>query len=264
MTDIRTPLDAAHGLMETDPEDGALRMAFYARLADGELFVLLEDEPEGETISPRVFPLDDGPVVLAFDAEERLAEFTGAPAPYVALPGRVVVAQLAGQGVGLGVNLGVAPSSTLLGPEALDWLVETLGDAPEETEARPVAFHPPRGLPEGLLSALDTALAKAGGLARSALLAGVEYDGGQAGHWLAFLDAVPEAQTALARAASEAVRFSGAEEGAVDVVFLTADAPAAARLAKVALRFDLPEPEARPARAPKAPGTDPSKPPILR
>ncbi|KDB05422.1 hypothetical protein U879_01765 [Defluviimonas sp. 20V17] len=250
--------------METDPEDGAARLAFYARLADGELFVLLEEEARDETIAPRVFPLDDGPVVLAFDAEERLAEFTGAPAPYVALPGRVVVAQLAGQGVGLGVNLGVAPSSTLLPPEALDWLAETLGPAPEEAEARPTGFHKPRGLHEGLLGALDTALAKAGGLAQSALLAGVEYEDGTRGHWLAFVGADEAAQPALARAAGEAVRFSGAEEGAVDVVFLTEDAPIVARLSKVALRFDLPKPEAPPARAPAPPGSDPSKPPILR
>lgn len=259
-----TLLDAAHEAMEAAPEDGAARLAFYARLADGELFVLLEEEARGETIAPRVFPLDDGPVVLAFDEEERLTEFTGAPAPYVALPGRVVVAQLAGQGVGLGVNLGVAPSSTLLAPEALDWLVETLGAAPEEAEARPVAFHKPAGLPEGLLSALDAALAKAGGLARSALLAGVEYEDGTRGHWLAFVEAVEAAQPALARAASEAVHFSGAEEGAVDVVFLTEDAPIVARLSKVALRFDLPQPEAPAARGPVAPGSDPSKPPILR
>lgn len=264
MTEIRTPLDAAHGLMETDPEDGAARLAFYARLADGELFVLLEEEAREETIAPRVFPLDDGPVVLAFDAEERLAEFTGAPAPYVALPGRVVVAQLAGQGVGLGVNLGVAPSSTLLGPEALDWLAGTLGPAPEETEARPVAFHKPAGLPEGLLGALDASLAKAGGLARAALLAGAEYEDGTRGHWLAFVDAVEPAQSALARAAGEAVRFSGAEAGAVDVVFLAGDDEVTARLARVALRFDLPEPAAPAPRSPAAPGSDPSKPPILR
>ncbi|WP_408607872.1 SseB family protein [Acidimangrovimonas sediminis] len=254
--------------METDPEDGALRLAFYARLADGELFVLLEEgageEGGADNLSPRVFPLEDGPVVLAFDAEERLAEFTGAPAPYVALPGRVVVAQLAGQGVGLGVNLGVAPSSTLLPPEALDWLVETLGDAPEATEAKPVAFHAPRGLPEGLLKALDQALARAGGLAQTAYLAHVAYDDGAEGHWLAILGALDGAEEALARAVAEALRFSGAEEGTLDIVFLAPDAPVVGRLARVALRFDLPEPEAPKQRTLQAPGSDPSKPPILR
>lgn len=266
MTHSMTPLDAAHAAMEADPDDGTLRLAFYARLADGELFVLLEEEGAGEVLSPRVFPLDDGPVVLAFDAEDRLAEFAGGPAPYAALPGRVVVAQLAGQGVGLGVNLGVASSSTLLGPEALDWLADTIAEGPEETEGRPVAFHPPR-LPEAALRALDTTLAKAGGLAQMVLLAAAEYETEEEigfGHWLAFVGAIEGAEGALAHAAGEALRLSGVEEGALDVVFLASDAPVLERLSRVALRFDLPEPESSERGKRPGPGTDPSKPPILR
>ena len=263
MTD-ETPLDTAHAAMAAAPDDGAARLRFYERLADGELFVLLEREAGDESLAPRVFDLEEGPVILVFDREERLAEFAGAPTPYAALPGRVMVAQLAGQGVGLGVNLGTAPSSTLLGPDAVNWLARTLGHGPEETAARPVALHPPGGLPEALLTALDAKLARAGGLAAAAYLAGVEYHGGRRGHMLAFVDAAAGAEPALARAAAEALTFSGIEAGEMDVTFVAGTDETAARLARVGLRFDLPAP-ALPERAgPVAPGSDPDRPPILR
>ena len=92
-------------------------------------------------------------MVLVFDLEERLASFTGIPAPYAALPGRVIAGLLAGQGIGLGVNLGVAPSSMLLSPEAVDWLAQTLENGPVTLEARPLQFDKPAALPEALLAA---------------------------------------------------------------------------------------------------------------
>ena len=240
------------------------RLQFYERLADGEMFVLLEEEAEGENLSPRVFPLQDGPVVLVFDLEERLAEFAGGIAPYAALPGRVIAQQLAGQGVGLGINLGVAPSAMVLPPEAVDWLATMLLAGPEEVEALPETFHAPKGLPERLVAGLDAKLARAGGLAGAALLAGVTYRGGRRGHMLAFVDAVEGAQDALARAAAEALAFSGVEAGEMDVAFLAGDDPTTAAMARVALRFDLPEPVRAEPAAPAAPGSDPAKPPKLR
>lgn len=256
-----TPLDAAYQAMAADEDN---RLQFYERLADGEMFVLLEEEAEGENLSPRVFPLQDGPVVLVFDLEERLAEFAGGIAPYAALPGRVIAQQLAGQGVGLGINLGVAPSAMVLPPEAVDWLATMLQAGPEEVEALPETFHAPKGLPERLVAGLDAKLARAGGLAGAALLAGVTYRGGRRGHMLAFVDAVEGAQDALARAAAEALAFSGVEAGEMDVAFLAGDDPAMAAMARVALRFDLPEPVRAEPAAPVAPGSDPAKPPKLR
>ena len=86
-----TPLDLAYEAMAAAPDgDDAPRLRFYERLADGEMILLLEKEAEGETLAPRVFDLEDGPVVLVFDTEERLGAFTGMPAPYAALPGRVI------------------------------------------------------------------------------------------------------------------------------------------------------------------------------
>lgn len=264
MTDDLTPLDQAHAAMEAAPEDDAARLRFYERLADCELFLMLTEEASGDAISPEVFEIADGQFVLAFDLEERLAAFAGRPVPYVALSGRVLSAMLAGQGIGLGLNLDVAPSAILMPSEALGWLQQTLGNAPEEVEARISALHPPSGLPDILLRALDAKLSTAAGLAGSAYLAAVEYDGGGRGHMLAFIDARDGAEGALAKAASEALTFSGLEAGAMDVGFFAATDEMSARLARVGLRFDLPEPVAATEYQPTAPGMDPAKPPKLR
>lgn len=259
-----SPLDHAHAAVTADPANEALRLRFFERLADGEMYLLLAKEAEGGNIEPRIFDLEDGRFVLVFDLEERLAEFSGGVAPYAALPGRVVANMLKDQGIGLGVNLGVPTSQMLLPPEAMDWLAETLDERPIETEALPEEFHPPKGLPQSLLEGLNAKLARAGGLASGALLAAVTYRGGRRGHMLAFLDVADGAQGPLARAASEALVFSGIEAGEIDVTFLQGDGGAAKAMAKVALRFDLPEPPKEPAQIPgSAPGMDPEKPPRL-
>jgi SseB protein N-terminal domain len=262
MTDVVTLLDAAHAAVSADPENEALRLRFFERLADGEMVLLLEREAVGDSVEPRVFDLEDGPVVLVFDREERLAAFSGGIAPYAALPGRVVAGLLKGQGIGLGVNLGVAPSSMLLPPEAMDWLAETLEGGPEEAEGMPEELLQP-AVPEAVISALDAKLAKAAGLAAGAVLAGVRYADGRRGHLLAFLGAAPGAEAALAGAVREALVFSGIEAGELDVVFLGADEVSAQAIGRVGLRFDLTV-EARTVAGPVAPGLDPSRPPRLR
>ena len=263
MTDVVTLLDAAHAAVSADPENETLRLRFFERLADGELVLLLEREAVGESVEPRVFELEEGPVVLVFDREERLASFTGGIAPYAALPGRVIAGLLKGQGIGMGVNLGVAPSSMLLPAEAMDWLAETLDEGPEEVEALAEAFVAPT-VPPAVIAALDGKLARAGGLASAAVLAGVAYAGGRRGHLLALLDAAEGAEGALAQAMNEALVFSGIEAGELDVVFLASGSPAADAMAKVGLRFDLPAPEVGQNLTPVAPGMDPSRPPKLR
>ncbi len=264
----QTSLDMAHAAMQEAPEAAAPRMAFYQTLADTELYLLLETEVEagGGEITPQLYSVEGCQYALAFDDATRLANFAEAAAPYAALPGRVLAQMLGAQSIGVGVNLGVAPSSILIPPEAVRWLVETLArPAPARTEMRAEALEPPGDVPEPLLMALDAKLARAGGLAHSAYLVGLRYADGGAGHLLAFVDAVPDAEDALARSISEALVFSGVEAGALDVAFIAADDPVAARLARVGLRFDLPEPPQVPEQAaPAAPGMDPDRPPILK
>ncbi len=259
-----TPLDQAHAAMEVVPEDDAARLRFFERLADSELFILLDKEPEGDRISPEIFDTGEGRFVLVFDREERLAQFANRIVPYAALSGRVIASMLAGQGIGLGVNLEVAPSSILIPDAAMGWLAETLSHAPGEVEAAISEVRPPRGLPEVLLTALDAKLATAAGLARMAYLAAVTYESGGSGHLLAFVGAQEGAEPALAKAAGEALTFSGIEAGALDVGFFSASDEMAARLARVGLRFDLPDVEAARPYQPQIPGSDPDKPPRLK
>ncbi len=254
-----TPLDAAHAAMEAMPEDDATRLRFYERLAEAELFLLLDGEPEGTRVSPSIFDTSDGRFAVAFDREDRLAAFAEGPAPYAALSGRRIASMLAAQEIGLGLNLGVAPSSFLVPTGALAWLTDTLGDGPETLTEKPEEIAPPTGLPEHLVSGVDAKLATARGLARMAYLVAVRYAGNRPGHMLAFIDVTPGAEAALARAISEALVFSGIEAGTLDVAFFTATDPIAAKLARHGLRFDLPQIETA-----KPPGSDPSKPPKLR
>ncbi|GAA0299150.1 SseB family protein [Rhodovulum strictum] len=253
-----TSLDLAHRAMTAAPDDPAPRLRWYGALAASELLVLLDREPTGDSLAPHVFQLETGPVVLAFDDAARLTDFTGAPAPYAALPGRALAAMLAGQGLGLGINLGT-PDGELLPASAIDWWADMLAPAPEPGALARGAITPPPDLPAPLIAALGRCLATAAGLAACACLAGLRRDDGSDGLLLAFLDPVPDAQPALARAAAEALRFSGLDQASLDIAFLAAGHPDAARLARLGFRIDL-----TPPAAPAPPQPDPDAPPRLR
>ncbi|MDA7423998.1 SseB family protein [Thalassococcus lentus] len=259
-----TPLDRAHAAMEADPTNDTLRLRFYDALAAAELFLMLAEEPQGGSVSPEIFDVQDARFVLAFDLEERLSAFAGKPVPYAALSGRALAQMLSGQGIGLALNLEVAPSAILLPDEALGWLMQTLSAAPTESEAKVETLAAPRSLPEALLTSLDAKLAAAEGLARKAYLAEVTYEGGAKGHLLGITGAPDGAQDHLVRAINEALVFSGLDAGALDVAFLRDSDPLAAQLAGVALRFDLPQPQVSVRAERVAPGTNPDKPPKLR
>lgn len=258
-----TPLDSAHAALQSGDEAAALR--FYQLLADTPLSLLLESEAEGEAIAPQVFDLSDGPVVLAFDSEDRLAGFQDKPVPYATLPGRVIAQGLAGQGISLGLNLGSgAASETLLPPEALSHLLSLLDVNPQQSQARPTGFASP-SVPPALVDALSQALQGAAGLAAGAVLAAVCYENGAQGHMLALIGADPAAEPALARAVAEALAFAGLEAAALDVTFLQPGDPALRTMAQVGQSFAIAAPAAaEPAPMPAAPGTDPSRPPRLR
>jgi len=256
-----TPLDQAHSAMMAAEGDDAMRLRFYERIADVELYLLLDAEPDADQVTPIL--LDEG-YVLVFDRAERLAAYVGKPAPYVALSGRAIAQMLEGQDLGLAVNLGVAPSEILLPAGAMAWLRDTLAQEAGEVEARIAQVLPPKGLPETLITAIDEKLATATGMAAGAFLVAVDYTGGGRGHLLAFVGAIPRAQDALVRAASEALTFSGIEAGAMDVGFFAPNDAVVAKLAKVGLRFDLPQGEGLQHTPRMPPGSDPSKPPILK
>lgn len=260
-----TELDTAHAAMAAAPDDDAARLAFFGALADAQVWLLLEGDPEGDAIVPQLAETEDGRFALAFDTEERLAAFAEGVAPHAALPGRALARMLAGEGIGLGLNLGVALSEILLPPTAMSWLVEVLDTAPEAVaDDRPVEVFAPEGIPEPLLRALDARLARAAGLATCAWLAGVAYSSGRRGNVLAIIGASPEAEHALSDAVADALRFGEQDIATLDVTFLAQGDALAARLERVGLRFDLPEPPAAEIPERPAPGSDPDKPPKLR
>ncbi|WP_456386624.1 SseB family protein [Profundibacter sp.] len=262
MTDL-TPLDTAHAMMDAAPDDTGKRLRFFERLADSELFLLLQGEAVDDRLSPEVFEVESAKYVLVFDREERLAEFVEGSAHHAALSGRVVAKMLMGQQIGLALNLGVAPSSILLAPDTLGWLADMLDNAPDEVMARPSSFAAPTDVPEALLLAIDSKLATAAGLATSAYLVSVTYEDGRHGLLLAIIDALPAAHGALAKAVGEAVIFAAQDDGGLDVAFFAAGDAVCATLAKVGLRFDLPQRSVE-THTPAAPGRDPNSPPILR
>jgi len=227
-----TEIDRAHAAMAANEEDDIARLRFYERLAETELFMLLEDEAAGDQVTPALFEVEDQSFVLIFDREARMSEFYGKDiAPYAALSGRAMAQMLEGQRMGMALNMGVAPSAMLVPAEAVDWLAQTLGGQAQEVEGQIIELTAPVGLPEVLLEALDRKLATAAGLAVEAYLCGVTYDGG--------IDA-----------------------GMLDVAHLEGDDPVSERIAKVGLRFDLPSPQ-MPSQPGANPGMDPSKPPKL-
>ncbi|WP_417807941.1 SseB family protein [Thioclava sp.] len=265
-----TPYDRAHAAMLAEPDNESKRLAIYDRLADAELFLLLESEPEDENITPQVFAADEGDFVLVFDTEERMAEFADAAQPYAALPGRVIAQHLVGEGIGLGVNLGVAESAMLLPPEALDWLTETLAQTPAQAQGRPVGFSAPALSPAILallMPAYQAKLDQLAGIAQAAVLGGVTYDDGHRGHVLAVIGAHEHFRPGIAKAMGEALTFSGLDAGELDVTFLDPEDEAAQLLLDQGLVLHIPEPveeEVQEITPGAAPGMDPSKPPILR
>ncbi|WP_308915013.1 SseB family protein [Jannaschia sp. LMIT008] len=235
-----TPLDQAHSAAEASGEP-ADRLAFWSRLAEAELSLWLDGDADADGVTPYLFDLEGGTYALAFDRADRLAAFAGAEAATATLSGRMLAGLLSDQGLGLGLNLGDAPSAQLIEADALAWLVDTLSSGPAEEAATIETITPPGDLPDALLRALDGKLGAMAGLARSAYLAGAVYDGGTRAHLMAFVDPVDGAEGALARAVSDALALSGLEAGTLDVTFVAASNPLAGALARHGLRIELPE-----------------------
>jgi len=277
MTETMTPLDEAHAAMQEDIGNDGARLRFYQRLADTELFILLGQEPVGTILDPEILEIDNEATAnidryaLVFDNEDRLgsfaAQYKGTAMPYAALPGRVIAGMLAQQDVGMALNLDVAPSSILIPSVAMSWLTDTLSHDPEDAEGTLISIAPPLGLPDELIEGLEEKLVSAVGLASHAVFVKGTWAGGREGWLLAFIDAAPGAHQALARATQEALVFSGTDLSAVDVAFFDSSDPICEPLDHMGLRYEFPDPDAKDRDedgVPEGPGSDPSRPPILK
>lgn len=266
MMDDLTPLDVAHMAADAEPEDEAARLRFYGSLAESELFILLRaDAPEGpgEAIAPAIFALEEGRFAMAFDREDRLAAFAGGPAPYAAVPGRVLVRELSGGDTGLGVNLGVAPSAALLPPEVLGWLAAMLAQEPDAPPDRPLGLEPPDPAAMAMIGALTGAAATVARHAEAAVFVTAVYLAGRRPA-LAIIGAAERAEAAMAQAVNDALAFSGLPAAALDVMFLSPGDLMAGTALSVGLPVAAGEPETVAAAPAVGPGMDPSRPPRLR
>ncbi len=251
-----TPLDQAHRLSEVAGTDEA-RMRFYDRLLAAELWVLLDDA--GAAF--RVFPLEDGPVVLAFDLPERLAEFTGG-AETAILSGRTLVQELSGKGVGLGLNLGVAPSSELLDGGAVDWLAAQTAAPDAPADLRIEDLRPASSLTEDLVASLGEKSLSFVGLCRSIHIADARLEGGTNALLLAVIDPIEGAASTVAGGLVETIRLTASLPTEPVILPLASAAPLFQRLSPVSLKIEIPEPQTPEPLAP--PGSNPAKPPRLR
>lgn len=262
MTDQRaepvTELDRAQAVVDGAGSDGdAARLAFFRLLADTPLLVLLEREAEGEVLEPRIFALPEGQVVLAFDREERLAAMGEGPLPYAELPGRVLARLLASEGLGLGLNLGSGAASEMLLPlTAMRWLEEMLVPRADVTfDVFGSLTQPPPDVLAVVAGIVNRAPPTWAGLAQS-----VQIYGRENGGLVVIEGAEAEAETALATAFSEALRFG--DPGGLVAEFTFAEGRS---LPPGGVRLDWPvAPVVAAPPSPAAPGMTRDKPPILR
>ncbi len=257
-----TPLDRTFAAMQKDETDIRTHLRFYENLCDAELFLSLENEPAGDTLSPQIFSSDGQDYALIFDSHERFADFAKVTSPYAALTGRLVIEMLQGQNIGLGLNLGVAPSNVLLPASSVDWLANILNRQVQEQTAVPKEIHPPENISQSLLQSLSRKLAFATELANSVCLVSVRYPNGSPINLLAYIDARPEAHDELTQIVSDSMAFSGEENETIDVAFFNSSDPISSLLIRTGLFLDLTKPE-QPTRNPTAPGMDPENPPRL-
>lgn len=82
-----TAYDRAHAALAADPENEALRLAVYDRLADAELFLLLEEEPSGDEIKPQIFSTEEGDFVWPSIRKSGWRNFWASPRPMRLCPG---------------------------------------------------------------------------------------------------------------------------------------------------------------------------------
>ncbi|WP_333833318.1 SseB family protein [Rubrimonas sp.] len=166
-----TPLDRAWAEAEAEGAPESARARFFALLLETRLLVPVTPTPDDAPLAPLTFELEEGAVALAFDDDARMAAFFDAPVEYVALPGAGLMAALAEAGLGLGLNLGEAPSAALFrAPDVAFVAAEAGGALAASTLSGALRVGPPLGASEAMLAALAERVAALPGLVAEAWL----------------------------------------------------------------------------------------------
>lgn len=148
-----TRIDAAWREAQADPENEAATSRFLDAVMTEALLCPVWEQPgsdadgadgsdgaepeEGQEISPKMVEVDGVDTLPLFDSEERLAAFVDEPTAFIALPGRAYFQMLAGQGAQIAINLNVAPSANVFGPETVEALAQIVSQNEEEVALDP-------------------------------------------------------------------------------------------------------------------------------
>ena len=264
-----TALDRAWMTANAELAGDAEMPRFYDIFAATELFLLIDPETleDGQTPRPLTFPVEGAETALIFDTEERLASFMEDGAAHLTLSGRAVISMFKGAGAQLGLNLGEAPSATILPAAAIDWAAEALAQPIETTEIGDAVLTVPRAVMPDLLQALDGKLASMGAVVAEAWLCGLGASAGRGKPQPMVLCVClreARAEQPVVSALAETARFTGGDRPAFDIAVLPQGDAKLAAARKVGLGFEPQNPEEVLQAEPVAPGMDPSKPPKLR
>lgn len=263
-----TPLDAAWMATEAPGAGDAESARFWEVFAGAELHLAIDPASlEGDAApQPLLFPLEAGETALVFDTEARLAGFMEDGAAHLTLSGRAVVEMFTGRGVHIGLNLGDAPSATVLPADAIDWAAQALRQPIETDLAADAVLTVPRGAMPDLLARLDARLAGMGAVVAEGWLCGLGAGTGRGAQplILCLRLRVREAEQAVVAALAETARFAGGDKAAFDIAVLGETDPRLAAARKVGLGFEPADPADMERAEITAPGMDKANPPKLR
>ena len=210
-----TALDRAWAASEAGGDAETAR--FWEVFAATELFLAIDPATlVDEAPKPLTFPVDAAETALAFDTEARLAAFMGDEAAHLTLSGRALAEMCAGAGAQLGLNLGDAPSATVLPLSALEWAAEALRQPIEAAQGDGVTLTKPFGAEPDLLARIDARLAGLGSALAEAWLCGAEGEG----LLLCLRLEEPAAERAAVAALAETARFAGGAQAAFAIAVL--------------------------------------------
>lgn len=260
-----TPLDTAWTATEAPGAGDAEMARYYDVFAAAELHLLVDPASlEGEgTPQPLLFPVDGTDTALVFDTEARMAAFMEDGAAHLTLSGRAVISMFSGRGAQIGVNLGDAPSATVLPAAAIDWAASALHQPIEAEEGQDMALTVPRVITPDLLARIDAKISGMGSAVSEAWLCGLGA-GRRAGLILCVALREQAAEQSVVAALAETARFAGGEKAAFDIAVTQSGDPRLDAARKVGLGFEPTNPADAARVEPVAPGMDKSKPPRLR
>ena len=233
------------------------RLTLFRRFLETELFILI-DNPDNP--KPELMQINGEIILLAFDCEEKLIDFAGEKTFFISMSGRRLIAQ--NDSTGIALNLNNMGGGYILTNDVIEWLMKNTQSQKEIVQRNTNEITSPSIVTERFVELLDEALAASFGLADYAVLVKDLTKPGSKNLLLIFVGSVKLYHDALAQQASEAFSLSGIQDIILDITFCKSEDELVAKALLVGLRFDLPQIE-KPSE-PKAPGMDPTKPPLLR